>query len=127
MYDYILTGREFNKNSFLPSPESDIKMEDKYLPFLYYGLGVIATAIVYSTTIILTNWRMRRCRCCVLHDLVPSEGSSRGDTSPSPAIDLAIITTKPDPLRSAIDGNTSIHTADDQFTHSSIRKQAATI
>ena len=102
-------------------------MEDKYLPALYYSLGVIDTVIVYSTSFVLGNWQMRRCRCCVLHDLVLSQRSShRRDTNPSPVIDLSIVTTMPDPPRSDIDGNTSIHTADDQFTHSSIRK-AATI
>lgn len=104
-------------------------MEDKYLPALYYSLGVIVTIIVYSASFVLGNWQMRRCRCCVLHDLVSSQRSSYcGDTDPSPVADLSIVTTKPDPVRSDIDGNTSIYTTDEEFTHSSIRNmKAATI
>lgn len=124
----MLTGREFNEYSFLPSPKSDIKMEDKYLPALYYSLGVIVSVIVYSTSFVLGNWQMRRCRCCVLHDLVSSQSSYHGDTDPSPIVDLSLVTTKPDPVRSDIDGNTSIYTTDDEFPHSSIRNmKAATI
>ena len=71
---------------------------------------------------------MRRCRCCVLHDLVSSQSSYHGDTDPSPIVDLSLVTTKPDPVRSDIDGNTSIYTTDDEFPHSSIRNmKAATI
>jgi Na+-translocating ferredoxin:NAD+ oxidoreductase RnfE subunit len=52
----MMTGKEFNEYSFLPSPASNIKMEDKYLPALYYSLGVIVPIIVYSTSIVLGNW-----------------------------------------------------------------------
>lgn len=127
-YDHILTGRGLNENSFLPSPESNIKMEDKYLPILYYSLGVIVTLIVFSVSFVLGNWKMRRCRCCVLHDFVSSQRSNyRGDTNSSPVVDLSIVATQPDPVRSDMDRNT-FHTADNEFTHSSIRNiEVATI
>ena len=129
-YDHMLTGRKFDEYSFLPSPESDIKMEDKYLPTLFFSLGIIVTIILYSVFFVLGNWQMTRCRCCALHDLASSQRSGyRGDTDPSPVVDLSIVTTN-DPVRSDIDRNTntSIYTTDDESTHSSIRNiKAATI
>jgi hypothetical protein len=128
IYDYILTGRKFHNSSFLPSPESDIKMEDKYLPILYYSLGATITLIGYTSTFVLANWKRTRCPCCAHHDLESNQrSSSRGDTDLSPAIELSIVHTKPDPIRPDVYGNTSIDTADDLLTPSIRNIRAATI
>lgn len=111
--------------SSLSSPESEIKMEDKYIPVLCFGLGAIVPIAAYGISFVLGNWQKSRCRCCVLHDLASSERSGYGDTDHSPDVDLSVITTKPNPARSV---QIEILPYTTLMNHSSIRNmKAATI